>query len=203
MAAKAFEKDFPNKTPRLDIRASTDWLDRYDQIHHINLVVRGTYKEPELDLSSTDGWDKNQVLVAMATGGTPDQLRRAVTEPARPGTGGSTLSDGLPKSLSGMFLKNVEDPLKQAIGFDLVRLELGYDSVLIKLCYINKPSYRLCGSGDVGFVSTSRYDARLELKLTDYVWVGGGVERVEHGVDTTEDVVNRARLQLSLRYPLY
>jgi len=196
------DKEFPGKTPRLEIRASTDWPDRNDQIHHINLTVTGTYKEPNLDLSSTDGWDKNQVLAAMVTGGTPDQLRRAITEPART-PGAATISDGLAKTGTGLLMRPIEDPLKQAIGLDLVRIELGYDSVLIKLCPVNKPTYRICGVGDVGFVSTTRYDARVELKLTDILTVGGGVERIEHGLDTAEDVVTRGKLQLVLRYPIF
>ena len=193
---------FPDHTPRLDIHAGTDWQDRYDQLHHINLVVRGTYREPDLDLNSTDGWDKSRVLVALLTGSTPDEIRRGATDQGGRPTAGSP-SDGTFKTLTGQMLRPIENPLLEVTRFDVVRLELGYDSVYIKLCPYNRRAFKLCATGDVGFVSTTRYDARGELKLMDSLSLVGSVEHIEFGVDTSEDVVTRGRLQLTLRYPLF
>jgi hypothetical protein len=202
----AFErhKTFPTETPRLDLHASADWTDRYDQIHHIILNVRGTYREPDLDLSSTDGWDKARVLTALFMGGTTDDLRRAAQESATgAGHGPSGISDGALKSLSGQLLGQIEDPLQAVTRFDLVRLELGYDSVLIKLCWLNRPAVKVCGTGDVGFVSTSRYDGRAEFKISDTLSFIGSLERIQHDVDTIQDDLTRGRLQLTLKHPIY
>ena len=197
------EQSFPENTPRLEIRAGSDVTDRYDQIHHLNLVVRGTYREPDLDLSSNDGWDKAQTLYYLVTGGTPDDFRRAANEPAANSRGGTGVNDGYLKVVTGRALQPIENPLLEVTRFDVVRLELGYDSVYIKLCPYNRAALKLCGTGDVGFVSSTRYDARGELKLSDYFSIVGSAEHLEHGVDTSEDVLNRFKLQLSLRRPLF
>ena len=85
----------------------------------------------------------------------------------------------------------------------MVRLELGTDSVLIKLCPWTLPYFRLCGTGDVGFVSSNRYEANGELKLTNYLSLTGTGERIQYGLDTAQDVVSRLRFQLTLKAPIY
>ncbi len=197
------DREYPNETPSLAIHASSDWIDRYDQLHHILLTVSGTYREPFVDLSSTDGWNRTQVLAALLTGAAPDDLRRAVQNDPTAKNQGSAF-DGLAKSVSGDFIGNIiEDPLKSVFKLDVARLELGSDSVNIKLCWFRTRYTKLCGTADVGFVSTTRYVGDGELRLSDDFSWSGQVERIEHGIDTSEDVVNRLRLQFIFRHPLH
>jgi hypothetical protein len=201
-------RPFPSRTPRLDIRASAEWRDRYEQVHLFHLTVRGTYLEPDLDLRSSRGWDKAQVLAALLTGATPDQLRRVIqsspTTSAAAGTrGGGSTADNLLKMATNSLIGNlIEDPLKSVFRLDVARIELGLDSVFVNICPWVRDWVRICGTGDVGFVSTTRYTGSFELKATDFFSVLGLVERVERGLDTTQDIVTRGRFQLRLRYPI-
>lgn len=195
-----FEADrtFPKETPRLDLGAWSDWSDRYDQLHHIVLKVRGTLRELDLDLSSTDGWDKPQVLSALLTGGAPDDLRRQLQSPS--GGRGTTGVEGIYQTATGELLGDfLEGPLKSVFRFDVIRIELGY----VKLCPYNTRYLKLCGSGEGQLTPTSRYDARLELKLADPLAIVGAAEHIEHGIETSEDIVNRGRLELKLKVPLF
>ncbi|MSP62905.1 MAG: hypothetical protein EXR72_21740 [Myxococcales bacterium] len=195
-------KEFPTRTPRLNLNASSDWQDRFDQIHHIVLEIRGTYQEPEIDLrSTTDGWDKTKTLQTLFTGSDPDALRRSIqNDPTQKAGGGA---DGLIKSVTGDAFGNLlEDPLRKVFQLDVARIELGSDSVKILLCPYKTRYLKLCGTGDVGFVTTTRYVASGELKLSDVFSLIGSVEHIEHGLDTSEDILNRGKLQLLIKSPL-
>jgi translocation-and-assembly-module (TAM) inner membrane subunit TamB-like protein len=203
-SAITFRRDrrFPDETPSLFISASSDWEDRYQQIHRIELLVRGTYLEPDIDLRSQDGWDKAKVLEALVIGATSEDLQRSFgTTPG--GRGGSGAADSLAKQASGQVLRAVEDPLKQVLHLDYARIELGTDSVNIKLCPYSTPQFKFCGTGDVGFATSARYSAYGELKLSDEFSFVGSVEHIEHGLDTPEDILNRGKLQLQFKWPLH
>ena len=195
-------REFPKQTPTLSISASSDFVDRLENIHRIELTVKGTYLEPDIDLRSQDGWDKAKVLEALATGATSDEFRHSLQGDPGAHTGGS--ADPLIKELSGQVLGNlVEDPLKKVFRLDTVKIELGTDSLHVKLCLYSSRQIKLCGLGDVSFTTTARYSAYSELKLTDELSLVGSVEHIEHGLDTTEDILTRGRLQLQLKLPLH
>ncbi len=197
------DRTFPDQTPTLNLRAGSDFLDRYEQLHRIQLVFTGTLSEPNLDLFSTDGWNRTQCLVALSTGGTTDDLRRSTQDdPTKPVSGGGF--DGLAKSLSGDLLGSViEDPLKRVFRLDVARVELGSGSVMVKLCLFNTRYVKMCGTADKGFVSSSRYSGYGELKLSDLFSMAASVEHIEHGIETTEDILTRGRLQLVLKHPIH
>jgi hypothetical protein len=198
------DKEYPEKTPSLSIRASADWIDRYEQQHHILLTVSGTYREPFVDLSSTDGWNRTQVLAALVTGGAPDDLRRSLqNDPTNKGAGAGAF-DGVAKSLSGDFIGNIIDDVNNhTFRLDVARVELGSDSVQIKLCPWRTRYLKLCGTADVGFVTSTTYNANGEFKLSDSWSAAGLVERIQHGIDTSEDILTRGKLQLMFRHPLH
>lgn len=193
------DKHFPGDTPRLDINASSDWTDRYEQLHHIKLRIYGTYSEPNLELSSNDGWDRNQVLSALATGGAPDDLRRSFqTDPtvARPASSTPTI---VQTASSDLFFNFAEDPLKNVFKLEFLRIELGY----VKACYYNRREFKLCGTGEGQLAPTSNLDARAELKLSDDVGAFLSAQHLENSIERSTEVINRLRLQLRWRLQLY
>jgi hypothetical protein len=192
-------KHFPGETPRLDINASSDWTDRYEQLHHIKLRIFGTYTEPNLELSSNDGWDRNQVLSALATGSSPDDLRRSFqTDPtvARPASSTPTI---VQTASSDLFFNFAEDPLKNVFKLEFLRIELGY----VKACYYNRREFKLCGTGEGQLAPTSNLDARAELKLSDDVGAFLSAQHLENSIERSTEVINRLRLQLRWRLQLY
>jgi hypothetical protein len=193
------DKHFPGDTPRLDINAASDWTDRYEQLHHIKLRIYGTYSEPNLELSSNDGWDRNQVLSALATGGAPDDLRRSFqTDPTvvRPTSSTPTI---VQTASSDLFFNFAEDPLKNVFKLEFLRIEIGY----VKACYYNRREFKLCGTGEGQLAPTSNLDARAELKLSDDVGAFLSAQHLENSIERSTEVINRLRLQLRWRLQLY
>ena len=192
------QKNFPDETPRLDIHAYADWNDRYEQLHHILLNVRGTYRQPDLDLTSTDGWDKNQVLYALVAGGSPDDVRRSFQNDPKT-AGGPGLQNSVFQHATGEILSTTAtNPLKEAFKLDTLRIELGY----VKACLFNQQHLVLCGTGEGQLSPTSNIEARGELKLSDGISVGASMQHLEQSLETSQDVVNRGRFLLRWRLPI-
>ncbi len=195
-------KRFPSETPTLAIFAWADWEDRYQQLHRIELTIRGTFLEPDIDLRSQDGWDRSKVLEALFIGSTSEDLHGQLQ--TQPGARNSTgAADALAKQATGEALGFVENPLKHVLRLDTLRIELGTDSVTIRACPVSTRQLKVCGLGDVGFATTARYSASSEMKLTDEFSLVGVLEHIEHGVDTPEDILNRFKLQLQLKWPIH
>ena len=160
------------------------------------LNVFNTYKEPQLDLSSTDGWDKNQVLSALLTGGSPDDLRRSLQNDPRAGTGGPGVSGSVVQHATGeIIFSPATDPLKRAFHFDTLRIELGY----VKACPYNGRYFLLCATGEGQLSPTSNVELRAEVKVSDVISFVGSGQHLEHSIETAEEVLNRARFQLRWR----
>jgi hypothetical protein len=193
-------KNFPTDTPRLDINASSDWTDRYEQLHHIKLRIYGTYREPNLELSSNDGWDRNQVLSALATGGSPDDLRRSFqSDPTVTRSTSSSTPTIVQTASSDLLFNFAEDPLKNVFKLEFLRIEIGY----VKACYYNRREFKLCGTGEGQLAPTSNLDARAELKLSDDVGAFLSAQHLENSIERSTEVINRLRLQLRWRLQLY
>src|SRR5262249_34335644 len=108
------EKKIPDETPTIDLTATTTYIDNNAQQHELRLILSGTALSPRLDLTSAEGWTRNQVLQVLLLGQTPDEIRRITqgSSPTPSSTG--TATDTVAKTLTGATLGQfISDPLKR------------------------------------------------------------------------------------------
>lgn len=193
-------------TPRIDLSATAEMLDRGDVTHSILAKFTGTVSKPTFQLTSLDGWDMSTTLAFLLAGRTPDDIRRSLqgSDPTVrvSGAASSSGADGLTKSASGVLIGNLLNPLKGTIGLDIASIEVGTKSVDIRLCKRFGRWIKMCGAGEIGFLGSSRLDARGELKLLDPLLLMLRVEYLTRGVETLQEVQSRLKFELNWRFPL-
>jgi autotransporter translocation and assembly factor TamB len=202
------EKKIPDETPTIDLTATTTYIDNNEQQHELRLMLTGTALSPRLDLTSAEGWTRNQVLQVLLLGQTPDEVRRITQGSATGQTSGSggTATDTVAKTLTGATLGQfISDPLKRQLNLDIVNLQFGGSSVQLDACKRVTRGLKACGQGEIGFTGSSRFGGSIELRVTDRPAEVSGVGRIEyntHGVDTLQDSLTSGRGELRLRIPL-
>ncbi|MGZ3425745.1 MAG: translocation/assembly module TamB domain-containing protein, partial [Polyangia bacterium] len=201
------QKKIPDETPTIDLTAKTTYIDNYEQQHELRLLLSGTALSPRLDLTSAEGWTRNQVLQILLLGQTPDEIRRITQGSAVPqvSTGGSA-TDTVAKTVTGATLGQfISDPLRRQLSLDTVILQFGGSSVQLDACKRITRGIKACGQGEIGFTGASKFGGSLELRISDRPAEFGGVGRIEyltHGVETLQDSLTSGRGELRLRVPL-
>jgi autotransporter translocation and assembly factor TamB len=202
------QKKIPEETPTIDLSATTTYTDNQEQTHTLILKLTGTALAPRLDLTSTEGWTRSQVLQVLLLGQSPDEIRR-ITQGApstAPTVGSGTATDTIAKTLTGATLGQfISDPLRRQLSLDVVNLQFGGNSVQLDACKRVTRGLKACGSSEIGFTGSSRFGGSIELRVTDRPAELSGVGRIEyntHGVDTLQDSLTSGRGELRLRIPL-
>jgi autotransporter translocation and assembly factor TamB len=186
-------KSIPSETPRLDLHATGELVDSRDDslTHVINLGVTGLLPKLNVVLSSQEGWDQKQVLLAMFSGRANSNI--------------SNTGEGAARTASGAVVSQIiSDPLAKVARLDTLSIEFGTAGVDVRACKkVAGRGLKFCGQGEIGFASGSRVGGSLELKLMDWLSGQGRVEYITRGVETQQDSLTRGKLELNLRLPLF
>jgi hypothetical protein len=137
-------KTFPTDSPSIDIQSGTTYIDTRGQDHDVVLKLTGRLSEPNWDLYTTNtGLNKSQTFTLLFAGRTTEETRSLLGDDPVAPTGNfernaSTANtegqldafDQLAKDYLGDFISVlVEEPLRNATGFDIVRIEVGTSGV--------------------------------------------------------------------------
>ncbi|MBW2731645.1 MAG: translocation/assembly module TamB domain-containing protein [Deltaproteobacteria bacterium] len=195
------EKDPPDEA-ELSIEAESQHIDRNGTEYVIRLHLKGSFKKGlQMILTSQPTLDRGQILALLATGRTTDQLRNEFNSGAQ-GSPAAGAADAQVKALSSMLLSSMlEDPIKKATGLDLVRLEVGTETVTARGCK-RIGSFEICGEYEKDMVGGSRSEGSVRQKLHDYLKLVGRFEQLSTRLDREQDNPSRARLELKFELPL-
>jgi hypothetical protein len=198
------EKRIPDETPTVDLTASGVCTDRLDNQHPIQLVFAGTLKDPKVTPRSLEGWDQSAIGFCLLSGKTQEDVRRLTQGGDTSAAGrGASATEGIAKTVSGAAINEViSDPVKRVFGLDTTSIELGGQSVDVKLCKNFGRFIKACGQGELAFVGGSRLQGFVQLRLSDYFSALGRAEYLSQGIDTLQDTTTRLKLELNYRIPL-
>ncbi|RMH42818.1 MAG: hypothetical protein D6689_07085 [Deltaproteobacteria bacterium] len=132
-------KQFPDDNPTIDIRSEATYLDARGTEHDVVLTLEGTLANLNWDLYTTNtGLNKSQTLTLLFAGRTTEETRSLFGDEPIAGnenfegsrttarTEGLGAFDQVAKDYLGDFISAlVEEPLRNATGLDVVRLEVG------------------------------------------------------------------------------
>lgn len=195
------EKDPPDEA-ELSIEAESQHIDRNGTEYMIRLHLKGSFKRGlQMILTSQPTLDRGQILALLATGRTTDQLRNELNRGSQ-GSPAAGAADAQVKALSSMLLSTMlEDPIKKATGLDLVRLEVGTETVTARGCK-RIGSFEICGEYEKDLVGGSRGEGSVRQKLHDYLKLVGRFEQLSTRLEREQDNPSRARLELKFELPL-
>jgi autotransporter translocation and assembly factor TamB len=197
----AFSETKPPVKAELNIDAETEHVDRNGTVYQIRLNLKGPLDGIVIKLSSQPALEQGQILALLATGRTTDQLRNQLN--SNQGQGGAAgAADAQVKALSGMVLSSIlEDPIKKVTGLDLVRLEIGTETLTAKGCK-RLGSFEICGEYEKDLLGGFSGKGSARYKLHDYLKLVGRLERLSTRFEREQENPSRARLELRFGFPL-
>ena len=145
--------------PQLNVVSDApDYRDLSGQEHLITLQITGSLSNPSWDLKTSTGYNKSQTLSLLVLGRNQESLRRSLGDqslggdPTRvdPSTNPSTgFADQIVKDLAGDWVSGLlGDSLGKLSGFDVLRLEIGFGSIGLKLERKLTENMRLIADGE-------------------------------------------------------
>jgi hypothetical protein len=196
------------ETPWVDVRGNNVQFDGENEQRNVELALRGKVSELKIECISSDGLNAADCAAYLFLGGTSDQVRRALaggTQAAgRPGV--LDYSDNAARLLlSQVLTQQVEDPLREKLRLDTVRIQFGVSTFDLQLCKRFGLYLRACGLSELGLLAATsrRYRIYGEVKFSDIIALQVSFDRLERSLEFLEDTVNRFKLQLGLRRALH
>ena len=137
-------KNFPDDNPTIDVRSESAYLDTRGNDHDVVLTLSGTLTNLNWDLFTRNtGLNKSQTFTLLFSGRTTEENRSLLGDTAVDSAGsfdGSKSTartegnigafDQLAKDYLGDFISVlVEEPLRNATGIDIIRIEVGTSGV--------------------------------------------------------------------------
>jgi hypothetical protein len=199
----AFSERKPPTQALLNIDATTNHVDRNGTDYQIKLTLKGSFEGIRIELTSTPALQKGQIIALLATGRTTDQLRQEIQSGGQSPAAGA--ADAQVKALSSMLLSSIlEDPIKKVTGLDLVRLEVGTETLTAKGCSRWKVlgDLELCGEYEKGLLGGYAGRGTAAAKLHDWWKLVGRIERLSTRLDREQENPTRARFELRFGWPL-
>jgi TamB, inner membrane protein subunit of TAM complex len=174
--------------PYVSLQGSSTYTDRSETEHEIKLSVTGYLSRLVPNWSTNTGLTSSQTLVLLATGRTPDQLRKG-------------------RSAS---IPNLAPLIADYLPVDL-QLDLSSDSVQVFVEKRLGRFFKLRGEVEMGYSGSQRQEGKLIFRVTDGLSTQVRAKRREQGQDVTveDDTLSgrvevryKIRLRTSLRRSL-
>ncbi len=166
--------------PYVILKGSTTYTDRSETEHDINLSVTGYLNRLVPRWSTSTGLTSSQTLILLATGRTPDQLRKG-------------------RSAS---IPNLAPLIADYLPVDL-QLDLSSDSVQVFVEKRLGRYFKLRGEVEMGYSGSQRQEGKLIFQVTDALSTQIRAKRKEQGEDVTvEDDTLSGRVEMRYRIRL-
>ncbi|MDB4963800.1 MAG: hypothetical protein JWP01_3799 [Myxococcales bacterium] len=145
--------------PQLNVVSEApDYRDLSGQEHLITLAITGSLSNPQWDLKTSTGYNKSQTLSLLVLGRNQESLRRSLGDqslggdPTRvdPSTNPSQgFADQIVKDLAGDWVSGLlGDSLGKITGLDVLRVEIGFGSIGLRLEKKVAENLRLLGDAE-------------------------------------------------------
>ena len=193
-------------TPELNLEATNTLFDASGRERTVLMKIRGPINQATIDLSTSDGMDRNQTMLLLIAGRTTDNLS---------GDGGQVFGmnqqSGLDMlgqvsrdAVSNLVEPYIDDTLQSLTGRKWnLRPTVGADGFEVKVQARATREFDLELSYLRGFQNQERYRARGLAWLRDYITGSITGERLIYFLQQGLPVqTNILRLQLTLEYPL-
>ncbi len=139
-----FAENAKADAPQLNVVSEApDYRDLSGQEHLITLAITGSLSNPQWDLKTSTGYNKSQTLSLLVLGRNQESLRRSLGDqslggdPTRvdPSTNPSQgFADQIFKDLAGDWVSGIlGDSLGELSGLDVLRIEIGFGSIGLRL----------------------------------------------------------------------
>jgi hypothetical protein len=174
--------------PYVSLQGTTTYTDRSETEHEITLTITGYLSRLIPRWSTNTGLTSSQTLILLATGRTPDQLRKG----------------------RGASIPNLAPLIADYLPVDL-QLDLSSDSVQVFVEKRLGRFFKLRGEVEMGYSGSQRQEGRLIFRVTDALSTQLRAKRREQGEEVTVDddtlsgrveVRYKIRLRTSLRHSL-
>jgi autotransporter translocation and assembly factor TamB len=171
-------------TPELRLEATNLVTDANGNDHNVRMRISGPLREARIDLSSDDGLDRNQAAMLLITGRTASDSQRVSTQNATMGANAATMSDVggqiTRDAVDNLMQPYIDDTFYRLTGLNL-RLTVGSDGFQGRVR--KRISRRLNLQADYlqGFYGNSRWTARGDVWVADYITLGGRLEQIRTG----------------------
>lgn len=191
----------------IDVRGSNVLFDPSEQARNVELALRGRPSELKIECISSDGLNAGDCMSYLLLGGTSDQVRRYLSGDPSAGPSPRVLSYSDTASrmvLSPLLSQQVEQPLREKLRLDTVRIQFGVSSFSLQVCPYFRLYTRICGRAEWGLLASTsaRYQAYGELRLADWAFGQVSFDRLERGFEQIEDTIDRFKVQVGVRLPL-
>ena len=155
------------------VSEAPDYRDLSGQEHLITLTITGALSNPQWDLKTSTGYNKSQTLSLLVLGRNQEQLRRSLGDqslggdPTKqdPTTNPSQgFADQIVKDIAGDWVSSLlGDSLGQLTGLDVLRIEIGFGSIGLRIEKKVLENVRLIADGEQT-IRGGTIDARAALK---------------------------------------
>ncbi len=160
--------------PYVALSGSTTYTDRSETEHEINLSITGYLSRLVPRWSTNTGLTSSQTLILLATGRTPDQLRKG----------------------RGASIPNLAPLIADYLPVDL-QLDLSSDSVQVFVEKRLGRFFKLRGEVEMGYSGSQRQEGKLIFRVTDALSTQIRAKRREQGEEVTvEDDTLSGRVEV-------
>ncbi len=199
------------REPFLNIRGTTMVEDLNGDEVLVKLHLSGPLDRVDFTLTSVPDMEQGQIVMLLAAGRTTEDIRAAWRGSPKDGTGlgsgGFNLLDYYDepiKQVTGDFLSMlVANPIKMVTRLDLFRLELGSDSLQVRMSKTFLRHVTMKGEVEVGFLGRNRQEGGLQIKFFDQLWLEGILRRYIPDVNQyeyEEPLKGRVELRYRMRF---
>jgi autotransporter translocation and assembly factor TamB len=192
-------------TPELNLEAQNLLTDAFGNEHTVQMRITGPINQATIDLSTTQGLDRNQTLMLLLSGRTTEDI----------GTGGRTLGVNAQSGIdmmgqasrdavSNLVEPYIDDTLQLLTGHKLnLRPTVGADGVELKVLAYASREYTLQFSYLHGFQSQVRYRGDVNAWIVDYL-TGRliGEQLTFSPQQGITEQVGSLKLELTIDYPI-
>lgn len=170
--------------PSLDVKSDAQYRDLSGQDHLITLSINGSLEELQWDLTTSTGYNKSQTLSLLVLGRNQEQLRRSLGDQSlgtvdptsgdvstNPSTG---VTDQIVKDLAGDWVSGLlGDSLTRITGLDVLRVEVAFGSIGVRLEKKVLENMKLLGDGEQT-IRGSTINVRADLAWTEHLSLQAG-----------------------------
>ena len=193
-------------TPELNLEAQNTVLDASGQEHVVIMKVSGPINQATIDLSTTDGLDRNQTMLLLLSGRTTDNLSGNTGQVfgMNQQSGLDMLGQVSRDAVSNLVEPYIDDTLQSITGRKWnLRPTVGADGAEIKIQARATREFDLELSYLRGFQSQQRYRIQGLEWIHDYLTVRAIGERLTYSLQQgLPEQTTNFKLELTLEYPL-
>ena len=192
-------------TPELNLEATNTAIDSTGKEHTVLMKINGPINMATIDLSTTDGMDRNQTMLLLLSGRTTDDLNGGGQVFGMNSQSGLDMLGQVSRdAVSNLIEPYIDDTLQMLTGGKWnLRPTIGADGFEVKVQAHTTREFDLELSYLRGFQSQERYRARGLAWLRDYLTLQIIGDRLTYNLQQGLPVqTTTGKLELTFEYPL-